>query len=123
MITVRLSKPEESKSIVEWMDEQDPYSKDCFGPNTVTLAAENGTLRMAMPIQAVLMIQSMPRNPKNRHRDTVVSLVELLKGVVSIAKAGNVKDIYFVATTKGIEEQAEHFGFERVNFPVYRRRV
>jgi len=120
---VRLANPEESQTIVDWIEKQDFYSLDCFGKNTVTLAAENGSLRMAMPVQAVLFIESIPQNPINRKRDTVQALKCLLEGVLSIARKGEVKWLYFLAGTKEIVEQAERNGFERVNLPVYRRRV
>lgn len=121
MITTRVAKPEESETIVRWMEEQYPEALDAFGPNTLTLAAENGALKMAMPVQAVLFIWGIPENPENRRRETVVSLAKLLEGVVKIAQVHQVKNVYFAATTKEIEGQAVKNGFERVTDPIYRK--
>lgn len=123
MMQARLAKPEESETIIKWMDEQDPGSMYLIGKNTMTLVAENGKLRGCLPIRAVFFIDSMAHNPENRHRDTVHALVALLDSAVNMAKGLEVKELYFVATTKEIEKQAEDFGFYRIPFPVYRRRL
>jgi len=120
---VRLAKSEELQTIVDWTAQQYPEAMDGFGKNTLIPVAENGELRMAMPVQAVFFIWGMPANPANQHRDNVLALVNLLDGVVRLAKHTEVKNIYFVATTKEIEEQAEHFGFEKVEQTIYRRKV
>jgi len=123
MIETRLAKPEEAEAIVNWMTEQDPASLHLMGESTLTLAAENGELRGAMPISMTFLISSMPMNPRNRHRDTVVSLVKLLEGAVKLAKGVGIKELYFVATTEEIEKQANHFGFYKIPYPIYRRRL
>lgn len=120
MMHVRLAKPEESGTIVEWLSSQYPEAMDAFNGNTITLAAENGELRMAMPVQAVLFIWAIPENPKNKHSDTVIALTDLLDGVIKIAQKQGVKNIYFVGTTEGIKKQAAFFGFHEVTEPIYR---
>ena len=123
MMEARLAKPEEAETIVEWMREQDPNSLELLGKNALTLAAQNGELRGAMPLSLSLLIASMPMNPENRHRDSVVALVELLKAAVNLAKGLEIKELYFVGTTAEIQRQAGFFGFEEVPYPVYRRRL
>jgi hypothetical protein len=120
---VRLAKAEEVPTIVDWTEKQYPGAMDGFGKNTLIPVAENGCLRMAMLIQAVMFIWGIPANPKNEHRDNVIALADLLEGAVNIAKKYEVKNLYFVGTTPEIEKQAPHFGFEKVDEPVYRRRI
>jgi len=120
---VRMATSEEVPQIVGWTAEQYPDAMDGFGKNTILPVAENGSLRMAMPVQAVMFIWGIPQNPINRIRDTVVALANLLDGVLALAKKTEVRNVYFIATTPEIEEQAVKFGFEKVTQPVYRRRV
>lgn len=120
---VRMATAEEVPTIVNWTAEQYPEALDGFGKNTIVPVAENGSMRMAMPVQAVLFIWGIPQNPLNRIRDTVIALANLFDGVLALAKRTEVKNVYFVATTPEIEEEAVKWGFEKVEQPVYRRRV
>jgi len=114
---IRLTKPEESQQVIEWISTtpNNGYDPDVLGyESTITFCAERDKPIMYLPIQVTLTLESLGRNPEATHRETVLALNEMLEKVKEFAKAGGIREIYFLSCEKGTIKQAEKFGFHRV---------
>lgn len=126
-LTVRLAKPEEAETILQWMiansakNNFDLQSVVC--PSTMVLCAENGTPKVFMPMQAVFVLDSLGPNPAIGHSEQVLALAELLQAAKSLAQGMKVGELYFIGSDPEVNRQAELRGFKRVELPVYRLKV
>lgn len=91
------------------------YSPRILGyPTTRVLLAYESDEKHYMPVQQVLMIESLSANiPPNALRD-------LVKGAELYAASHGIKELYFLDGAGGVAEFATHRGFEEVPYKVFR---
>lgn len=114
---VRLAKPEEAGTAVEWLRStpENLFDPEVLGyPSTMTLCVENGQPEFFMPMQNCFFLESIGKRPGIRHRDMLLALVEMVKSVRHMAKEMKVAEIYFFCRDSSINVQAPHFGFELI---------
>ena len=116
-MNMRLAKPEESGTAVEWLcsTPQNLFDPAVLGyQSSLTFCVENGEPLLYMPLQVTLTMESIGRKPGIRHRDMAVALVQLIEGTRRFAQGAKIAEVYFICAEPGIIEQAQHFGFEKI---------
>lgn len=116
-MNVRLAKPEESGTAVEWLRStpENLFDPSVLGyPSTMTLCVENGQPQFFIPMQMCFFLESIGKRPGIRKREMAVALVEMIESVRRMAKEMKVAEIYFFCRDSSINGQATHFGFELI---------
>lgn len=126
-VPVRGIKPEEFDTLVKWLVEQQDKNYVDLGmlsyPKTAVLVAGNGTPNLFMPVQPVLMLESLAAKPGISGRDFMKSLKCLVDSVKEIAAKQGIAELYFFIGDKRIEKLGHYVGFEKMDLPCYRLRL
>lgn len=76
-----------------------------------------------LPVQRPLMMEALAINPDADKIDVAVALKELTQDTVSQAYANGSGEIYFLCQEESTEKFAEHNGFERLPYSVFRMKL
>ena len=126
-IDVRLADPD-VEPVVDWCQansERNAFDRDVLSyPSTKILAAhDNGTTIAYLPVQGVAMLESLGPNPEVNPIQVTAALVQMVKGAGLMAYANGMRELYFLASDETTALGAEHMGFVKLNFTVYRKRL
>jgi len=126
MIWVRFWKPEDEQKLIEWMENGDNnyFDPECLAyPATARLMAHNDKALVAMPVQSVLLLESLGVNPEATKHEVAVGLNMMVQSLVTIAQTKGIGEIYFLATNEKTNEFAKKHGFESLPWPIYRLKI
>ena len=86
-------------------------------PSTQVLVAQREEEKHFLPVQKVLMLESIS--------DSIdpVAIRDLIKGSELVASANQIREIYFLDGAGGIDGLAKRRGFEELPYKVYRLKV
>jgi hypothetical protein len=69
------------------------------------------------------MLESLGPNPEVNPIQVTAALVQMVKGAGLMAYANGMRELYFLASDETTALGAEHMGFVKLNFTVYRKRL
>ena len=128
LMFVRKVDLEKEPQLKQWIE--DGKDKNAFDPKvlgypcTETYAVHtNGTTHAVMPIQPVVMLESIGINPEASPSQAASAMMELLKAVALLAQRAGSRELYFLASDDGTSDGAERLGFVKVPASVYRMRL
>jgi hypothetical protein len=116
---VRFAGKEDALQLVEWLHanrELNQYDPEILSyDSTRVLAVEmNDETIMYLPYQLTIMTDSLAPKPGLSKRKKAVGLREAIHGVVRIAKASHLGEIYFIGSDDETVEFAKQHGYEEV---------
>jgi N-acetylglutamate synthase-like GNAT family acetyltransferase len=126
-IFVRAAVEADRQNVAEWVTKnaaENQIDTDIFAyPQTKIYAATNGKPICYLPVQMVVMMESLAPNPEATDSERAEAIRQLLKGVVLQAHGAGIREVYFVGTDKRVNRIATRHGFEKIKFPVYRMKI
>lgn len=126
-ITVRLAEPKDAELFLKYEAETknnlwDPAAG--LYPSSFTLCTENEQgVVMFLPVQPMLMLESLAIRPESDPKDVAFSLRKLIDQLVDTAKKLGMGEIAFVCKDSATEKFAEHHGFEKLPWNLYRLKI
>jgi hypothetical protein len=127
LVMVRFADPE-IEPVIDWCQAnsaRNAFDRDVLTyPATKVLAAhEDGAVINYMPIQGTAMLESIGPNPDATPLQIANGVMECVKAAALQAHGAGFRELYFVASDPITAEGAELMGFERLPFPVYRKKL
>ncbi len=113
------ARPSRAGDITE-LDDALRSTDNCFDPeilqyshNIRFLTAARGKDAIAhIPVQSVLMLESLGINPTASENDLARALNELIRYVLTLMHEGNFNEMYFIGTDARVCKVAENHGFK-----------
>lgn len=113
---VRLADPEESQTVVDWLNGNPDNDFDpgiLKYPTLQVLCSYNGIGPLAyLPMHRGLILESTARRPGLSDVDSVQALRDLVKGAELIASANKIREMFFLMSDEAIAKVAMDHGFE-----------
>ena len=126
----RWARPEDSEWIIQWLERI--REKNLLDPAVLTYPATRVMVaedrdgrkpKLAVPVQKVLMLESLAPEPESEGQVEAMGLRACLFPLVVKAQEEGVGEIMFLCKDEQVIKYAEKYGFERVNIPLLRMRV
>lgn len=132
-VMVRLA-DKDAEPVKEWLSANS--ARNGFDPEvleykcTKVLAAHlNGTVYAYMPVQPVIMLESIGPNPEAKPLEVATGVMELVKAAAfgAVNSEPPIRELYFLASDQLTAKGAESMGFENLTkkygYSVFRRRL
>lgn len=126
MIWVRLARPDDISQLNEWIQNGDRnyFDPDCMTYATTTmLLAHNDKSVVAMPVQTVLMLESLAVNPAATNHEVAVGLREIVSNLVLQAQQRGIGELYFLGTNEDTNQFAKRHEFTELPWKVHRLKI
>lgn len=126
-VFVRLAEDKDASQFEEWVKAAQEIN--LFDPNvmtyptTRTLVAHNGENLLYMPVQNVLMMESLAPKPGIAPIDEAVALREITKTVAFMASQQGIREQYFLCKDERVVKFGSAHGYEVLPFKVLRMKV
>ena len=125
---IRGGRPDDTVEILKWLKENKQGRFDSAILNYPTLQVltsykENGPTVCHLPLQRVLMMETIARNPQASSLDVAQSLRDLTKGAQLVADAQGIKEVYFLGGDGLVGEMAVAHGFSKLDMDVFRMKL
>jgi hypothetical protein len=126
-VLVRFADPAK-EPVVAWLKanaERNAFDPEVLDyPSTSILAAHNnGTVYAYMPIQSVVMLESIGPNPEESPIHIAEGVMNCVRGAALTAYSAGCREIYFLANDEVTAEGAKKMGFEQCPFKVFRKKL
>lgn len=125
LVSAQLAQP--NKEMWEWMmdglkNQQNYFDQNVLRyPSTVYFVAGTKEKRiMYMPIQSVLMLESLAVDPKASNHEVAVALRTIFQNAQLLAQQAGIGEIYFLGTNERTNQFAERHGFQEVPWKAYK---
>lgn len=119
---------EDCQQFVDWEahtpgNAMDPGVLTYPSSDVVVACTENGQPLVYLPRQRPLMLESLGVRPGASCREVAAGLWSLLQDAVATARREGSGEILFAASEPTLPVLAQRYGFEKMQFTVYRARV
>ncbi len=127
-VMVRLAEPS-TEPVEDWCQRNKTRNDFDRGvldyPCTKVLAGTdgNGNVFAYMPIQTAGILESIGPNPSSTPLEVAMAIVEMVRGAALLTHGGGMRELLFVSTDELTAAGAEKLGFEKLPYPVYRKRL
>lgn len=126
-VFIEKATPRDAQEAMEWFLKTECNLLDAAVftyPATETWKAVKDKVALVyLPVQPVLMLESLGINPANSPIDTALALADLVKVARWEAMKAGHGEIYFLCREESTQQYAQRHGFEKVNMPCYRMRL
>lgn len=129
-IFVRPAREADLKKLMSWTGQNPAWDQTLYNyPSTLTWCAFNSSGVIAfVPVQQPLMLEALLFHPLSTPTQRAMAMKEFTCTAVSQSYQRGSGEIYFLCPEKSLEEKttcefAQHWGYERVDMPVYRIRL
>ena len=107
---------EDAKKFIEWIwsvrdKTQFDYDTLTYPRSCMTRAQNEEEIVMLIPLQPVLMFESMARKPGTTDREAVLALLSIDQKVQDIMKDTGHREAYFITNDKGFADISEKNGW------------
>jgi len=125
-LKVRYIGPADTAKFIEWINNTPAnlYDKDVLQYPTLQVLVSYGTDEVAfLPMQQVLMLESLAVKQGASPMETAQAFRDLVKGAELHASGKGIKELWFTCRDEGVLKVAEGHGFERMEFPIVRMKL
>lgn len=117
-IWVRPAEPKDAGLLADWMAKAraiNIFDMDIVNyPSLQVLCAHNSEPLLYMPLQLVVMLESLAPKPGITPREEALALRELAHAVVLLAKQHKVSEVYFLCKDQRVVDFATAHGFQQM---------
>jgi hypothetical protein len=113
------------EKLITWANRNPAWDKSILKyPTSFALVAFNkdGTLGF-LPVQQAMVMEAMGFHPLATDPQKALVMKELTHALITRCYASGMGEIYFLGSDAATNEFAEHQGFTRMEWPVYRVRL
>ncbi|HEX8838460.1 MAG TPA: hypothetical protein VF748_16070 [Candidatus Acidoferrum sp.] len=117
---------EDQRTFIEWVNSTPGNLWDpsvLKYPTLKVICAYNGAPVAFLPVQQVLMLESLAVSEKAPLLDKAQAFRDLVKAAELHASSTKLRELYFICKDEDVLKVAEGHGFERIEFPVVRMRL
>jgi hypothetical protein len=121
-IFVRTMRDQDLKTLALWAGGNPAWDGRIYSyAGTFTLCAFNGAEVIAfMPVQQPLVMEAIAFHPLCTDSQKALAMKEFTHSLITQAYAVNKGEIYFLGSDEATNKFAEHQGFKKIDWPVYR---
>ena len=127
-LRLRAATPEDAKTITEWLN-QNPFNQ--FDPailqyptlRVICSSKPGGEPVAFLPSQKALILESLAVNPSATPLDSAQAMRDLTKAYTLYASTEGIREIYILDGGGGVDQLAQHHGFEQLNYRLYRMKL
>jgi hypothetical protein len=113
---------------VEWL--KDNEARNAFDPGVLEYPRTevwgihtNGTTHAVMPLQPVVVLESVGTNPESSTQQVTAAMIELVKAAAALASEGGTKELMFLSSDAVTDAGAKRCGFEELKCKVFRLKL
>lgn len=108
----------------EWLEKVPEFDPGVlYYPTTRMLCSYRSQPVGFLPIQKVVMLETLGMDPSADLLTAAQAMRDLVKGTTLTASSDQIKEIYFLGTDKHVIEIAQKCGFEVLKWPILRMRL
>jgi hypothetical protein len=126
-VWVRPANAGDLEKLVDWTVaslEASHFDPDILGkPSTLLLAAHDSQPITFLPLQMVLMLESVVSDPEASPERRALAIRELTKAAAYVARSKGVNELVFLPTDPELEKLAKKHGFEELPYKVMRLKL
>lgn len=122
-LKLRWATPEDTQAI-EWLEATPEFDRNILSyPTTRVLCSYNSKPVAYLPMQNVLMLETLAVDPGTDLLQAAQAARDLVKGAEVVASSNNMKEIYFLCTNDDVTTMATNHGFEVLEWKVARLKL
>lgn len=126
-IEVRPVKKDDPQGL-EWLranKDKNSFDEDVlsYPASELWSARKNGTVHAYLPLQQVVVLESLGPNPESQPIEIASSLLKFVEGASLVAHRAGMREIMFMVSDELTAQAAEILGFEELKCRVMRRKL
>jgi hypothetical protein len=124
-VYVRPFRDGDFEKLITWVNRNPAWDKSILKyPTSFALVGFNNTGTLGfLPVQKAMIMEAMGFHPLCTDPQKALVMKELTQTLITQCYMQGLGEIYFLGSDEGTNKFAEHQGFKRMEWPIYRLRV